>query len=100
MRQLKTIYPGYTESEIINLIKKGDKKAIHSFKQCHNWLVYSISEKYQKSDKIKRDIYILAFEGLIEAAKQFDGTGDFKSFAETFIRKSIESGIEEQKNHL
>lgn len=93
---IETLSPKYEESEIIKLVKEGNKKAIH-FLPNFRELMFSLCKSYLKGDKIERDILLQIYEGIIEAAKQFDGIGDFKSFAETFIRKSIESGIEEQK---
>ena len=91
--------PKYEESEIIKLVKEGNKKAIY-FLPNFRELMFSLNKSYQKGDKIERDIFLQIYEGIIEAAKQFDGIGDFKAFAESFIRKSIESGIEEQKKNL
>ena len=87
------------ESEIIKLVKEGNKKAIH-FLPNFRELMFSLYKSYQKGDKFEKDIFLQIYEGIIEAAKQFDGIGDFKSFAETFIRKSIEKGIEEHKDNF
>ena len=88
----------YNELEIIHKIKQGDRNATNALIMANMQEVVLIAKQFQNKGLSMEDLICEGNIGIIEAAKQFDGTGDFKSFAETFIRKSIESGIEEQKN--
>lgn len=98
--RVKYLLENYSELEIIHKVKQGDRNATNALVMANIRDVILVAKQFQNKGLSMEDLICEGNIGIIETAKQFDGTGDFKAFAESFIRKSIESGIEEQKNNL
>jgi len=88
------------ECELAKRIKKGDKKAVKDLVMANLFFVINIAREYSNYRVPQLDLINIGNLGLIDAAKKFDGSKNFKfmTYAVWFIRRDINRALLEQFN--
>ena len=88
------------ECALAKRIKKGDNKAIKELVMANLFFVINIAREYSNYRVSQLDIINVGNIGLIEAAKKFDGSKNFKfmTYAVWHIRKNINRALIKQYN--
>lgn len=94
-------YPTLTEqqeTELSERIKNGDKSALRKLVLANLRFVVAVARNYQHQGVALSDLIEEGNWGLIQAAKRFDGTRNFKfiSYAVWWIRQAMVQAIAEQ----
>lgn len=84
------------ESELAQRIKGGDEKAVSELMSHNLKYVISVASQYKKRGLDMEDLISEGNIGMLKAARKYDGSKRFVTFAAPYIRDAIEKAIEQQ----
>lgn len=97
---VKYLLENYSELEIIDNVKQGDKIAVDALAMANMRYIVKIANQFQNQGLTLEDLVNDGYIGLIQAAKNFKDTYgiNFTTYSEDWISNTIKKGIDEVTN--